>query len=341
MQPLITFLVPCYNSEDYMEKCINSILVGRKFANIEIIIVDDGSTDNTGKIADRYEKNYPDICRVIHQKNQGHGEGLNQGIRYGRGLYYKVVDSDDWIDEKAYRKTVQHLKRAEMQGGVDVFITNFVYEHIGNGTFNMHFRGILPQNRIFTWKETRPFFLTKHFMMHNCLFNMKLIHKMNVKLPKHIFYEDSYFTDIMISGTNRLYYVDEDFYRYLIGREGQSVNEEIMIKRAHHQYKLTWSLVNRLPIRKLMTKNPKLARYLVHELGYMLAETAVFMRLRRNKKSEYKMKQMWEHVMEKDSKIGKRLRYCSLATFIMFPGTVGREISIWIYRQTQKVMKFN
>ena len=92
---LLTITVPCYNSQDYMEKCIDSLLVGGE--RVEIIVIDDGSTDNTGAIADAYEKKYPSIVRAIHQENGGHGEGINQGVKHASGKYFKVVDSDDTL----------------------------------------------------------------------------------------------------------------------------------------------------------------------------------------------------------------------------------------------------
>ena len=93
MDKLITFAVPCYNSAAYMEHCVDTLLQGGD--DIEIILVDDGSTkDDTPAICDRYAEQYPDIVRAIHQPNGGHGEGVNQGLRNARGIYYKVVDSD-------------------------------------------------------------------------------------------------------------------------------------------------------------------------------------------------------------------------------------------------------
>ena len=100
MDKLITFAVPCYNSAAYMDHCVETLLQGGD--DIEIILVDDGSTkDDTPAICDRYAQQYPDIVRAIHQENGGHGEGVNQGIRNARGVYYKVVDSDDWVDVPA------------------------------------------------------------------------------------------------------------------------------------------------------------------------------------------------------------------------------------------------
>ena len=107
-QKLITFAVPCYNSAAYMRHCIETLLSAGEQA--EIILVDDGSTkDDTPAICDEYAAKYPTIVKAIHQENGGHGEGVNQGIRNATGLYYKVVDSDDWLDEAASQQGYQEL----------------------------------------------------------------------------------------------------------------------------------------------------------------------------------------------------------------------------------------
>ena len=97
---LLSVAVPCYNSQEYMRNCVDSLLAGGEL--VEILIVDDGSKDDTGKIADEYAAKYPTIVKAIHQENGGHGEAVNAGIRNATGLYFKVVDSDDWVNEEAY-----------------------------------------------------------------------------------------------------------------------------------------------------------------------------------------------------------------------------------------------
>ena len=106
MQKLITFAVPCYNSAAYMRHCIETLLSAGEQA--EIILVDDGSVkDETPAICDEYAAQYPTIVKAIHQENGGHGEGVNQGIRNATGLYYKVVDSDDWLDTDEGRRCIE------------------------------------------------------------------------------------------------------------------------------------------------------------------------------------------------------------------------------------------
>ena len=105
----LTVTVPCYNSESYLERCVESLLKERD--GLEIILVDDGSTDRTGQLADQYARAYPDVVRVVHKKNGGHGSGVNAGLMLANGIYFKVVDSDDWLDEAAFHKlmSVLHL----------------------------------------------------------------------------------------------------------------------------------------------------------------------------------------------------------------------------------------
>ncbi len=128
---LLTITIPCYNSEAYMRNCIDSLLPGGD--EVEILIVDDGSTkDNTAKIADEYEKNYPGVCRAIHQENGGHGEAVNAGLREATGIYFKVVDSDDWVNGEAYQEVLEVLRRFVYgDETLDMLVTNFVYEKNG------------------------------------------------------------------------------------------------------------------------------------------------------------------------------------------------------------------
>lgn len=127
---LLSVAIPCYNSEAYMSKCINSLLIGGE--EVEIIIVDDGSSDRTAEIADDYAEKYPTIVKAIHQENGGHGQAVNTGIKNATGLYFKVVDSDDWVNQDAYYeilKTLYDLTRGAET--VDLLISNFVYEKQG------------------------------------------------------------------------------------------------------------------------------------------------------------------------------------------------------------------
>ena len=144
----ITFTVPCYNSEEYMEHCIDTLLSADERA--EIIIVDDGSTDRTGEIADNYARNYPEIVRVIHQENGGHGAGVNAGLALASGKYFKVVDSDDWLDERELQKLLKKIREWEKREiTVDLIICNYLYDHsYENKVKRMGYKNVLKENQV-------------------------------------------------------------------------------------------------------------------------------------------------------------------------------------------------
>ena len=145
---LLSIAIPCYNSAAYMENCIKSLLPGGN--EVEILIVDDGSTkDNTAEIADRYEKEYPGICKAIHQENGGHGAAVNAGLKAATGIYFKVVDSDDWVDVKSYKKILAKLKEfVEKDDLPDMVIANYVYEKVGAKRKKViHYENALPVER--------------------------------------------------------------------------------------------------------------------------------------------------------------------------------------------------
>ena len=146
-QKLLTVTVPCYNSQDYMRGCVESLLTGGE--RVEIIIIDDGSTDATGAIADEYASKYPTIVKVIHQENGGHGEGINKGAKHATGIYFKVVDSDDKVSED-FPAFLDALEACEREGGVDLAVTNYYYVHTdGVGDRSIDYSNALPKNKIF------------------------------------------------------------------------------------------------------------------------------------------------------------------------------------------------
>ena len=179
----ITFAIPCYNSQDYMERAVESVLKGGK--DVEIIIVNDGSKDGTEEIGKRYEREYPDIVRVISQENGGHGEAVNTGLLHATGKYFKVVDSDDWLDEEALIQVLNQMKSFEEKDEeVDMFISNYVYEKVGAGHKKViHYRNCLPQERIFGWNDLGHFRVDQYILMHSVIYRTELLKLCQLRLP--------------------------------------------------------------------------------------------------------------------------------------------------------------
>ena len=337
---LLTITIPCFNSSPYMRKCIDSLLTGGD--RIEIIIIDDGSTDATGQIADEYTQKYRDVVKVFHQQNGGHGEGINKGVQNASGKYFKVVDSDDWVGEAELQQLVDTLDEMENQGGVDLVVSNYIYEHSDKRKKRtIRYRNIFPKNKVIGWENTHPFLPYQYLFIPSVIFRTQLLRDNWEDLPKHLFYEDNLFVYQMIPSTKRLLYLDIDLYHYQIGHHGQSVSEQEMIKNYMDQIKVTSLIVSSHNLTSTKNQYSKMERYMIHELRMMLMIATVFARLNKTQEADENLKVLWDEVIKQNPVIGKKLRYRSEAALLNFPGRWGREFCFFLYRCAQLLIQFN
>lgn len=334
---LLTVTVPCYNSQEYMEKCINSLLPGGD--RVEIIIIDDGSRDQTGAIADAFAEKYPDIVRVIHQENGGHGEGINRGLEYATGHYFKVVDSDDWVSED-FLPFLDKLEACSKEE-VDLFITNYYYVHSdGKRDRAICYRDCLPEYRVFCWEDTKSFKAHKLLTIHACTFRTDILRKWAHRLPKHIFYEDNLMVYQSLVHVNKMYYMNVDLYQYWIGRPDQSVQKSVMMQRYTHQLLVTELCFSACKLDDIPQK--KLKKYLCHELFILFGISIVYARLHKKKESDHNMEQMFKNCSLVDEKWSRHFRYHTPLWLICIPGRLGYWISTLVYWFTNvAVIRFN
>ena len=336
---LLSIAIPCYNSEAYMEKCIESLLKGGE--EVEILVVNDGSSDRTAEIADAYAEKYPTIIKAIHQENGGHGEAVNAGIRNATGLYFKVVDSDDWVNEEAYKqilKTLEELTRGPKT--LDMLISNFVYEKEGEERKKvMKYHHALPKDQIFTWKDVKVFMLGQYILMHSVIYRTELLRQCNFELPKHTFYVDNIFVFQPLPYVKTMYYLDVNFYRYFIGRTDQSVNETVMIGRIDQQIRVTKLMLDYYENSRITSH--KLRHYMVRYLEIMMVICSILAIKSGTDENMAKKKELWESVKKKDIFLYMRLRYGFLGQSMNLPGKGGRQVSIAGYKISQKFFGFN
>lgn len=335
---LLTFAIPSYNSQDYMEHCIESLLPGGD--DVEILVVDDGSKDRTAEIADEYERKYPGIVRAIHQENGGHGEAVNTGIRNARGLYFKVVDSDDWVDEAAYMKILNKLR--ELAGGentLDMFIANYVYEKEGVKHKRVMRYSALPQNKLFTWNDVNRFHKGQYILMHSVIYRTKLLRECGLVLPKHTFYVDNIYVYKPLPSVRNMYYMDVDFYRYFIGRDDQSVNEKVMISRIDQQIRVNKIMVDEFDLWKI--PNNRLRHYMFNYLEIITVISTIMLIRSGTAENLDKKRELWKYIKEKDIRLFYHLRRGILGSAMNLPGKSGRKISVAAYKLSQKVVGFN
>lgn len=336
---LLTITVPCYNSQEYMRKCLDSLLPGGD--EVEIIIVNDGSTDDTPRIADEYAERYPDIVRVIHQENGGHGAGLNSGIRNATGLYFKVVDSDDWFEPSAYEKLLNLVRKMYKKNLMaDLIVCNYVYENdhaIHKKVMNC--RRALPRNRMISWENKMHFRYTQYILMHSAIFRTQVLWDSKVVMPEHQFYVDNVFVYVPLPYVNTLYYLDVDLYRYYIGRSDQSVNEQVMIRRIDQQINVNRIIIDTYNSTEM--KSEGLEQYMRHYLKIMMGITSLFLVLSGSDADMEKKRELWKYLKKENPVLYKKTRWTAIGLGVNLPGRAGRRITIAGYRILQKCIGFN
>ena len=337
---LLSFAIPCYNSAAYMEKCIKSCLAGGD--DVEIIIVDDGSTkDDTLKIAKEYEAKYPNIVKAVHQENGGHGQAVNTGLANATGMFFKVVDSDDWVDVKSYKKILTKLKSfVEEDDLPDMLIANYVYEKVGAKRKKViHYENALPVDRMFGWDEMGHFKVDQYILMHSVIYRTQLIKEFGLKLPEHTFYVDNLFAFEPLPYVKNLYYLDVNFYRYFIGRDDQSVNEQVMIRRIDQQIRVNKIMFDDVKLHEIT--NEMCRKYMYSYLEIITTISTILAIISGTDENMAKKDELWAYMKEHDEETYKKLRHGVMGQLMNLPGKGGRKVAIGAYKLSQKVVGFN
>ncbi|MFT8357372.1 MAG: glycosyltransferase family 2 protein [Bifidobacterium aquikefiri] len=288
-QVTLSFIVPAYNVSAYLRRCLSS-LISCDASDVEVVLVDDGSTDDTGLIADGYAQAHPEMFKVIHQHNLGHGGAINSGLAHSTGAYVKVVDADDWVDPSSVILVLEALRRQLRQScAPDVVVTNYVYErerrlfkHV------VRFDNVMTSGRNISWDEVGPFRTNQYLMMHSLIFKASVLRISQMRLPLHMYYVDFIFSYQPLPCTSTLLYINTNFYHYYTGRKGQSVETKTMVSR----------ITQLLSVNQIMTKltpNPEtvprgLYRYMIHYLSINCVITSTFLILSK-KQENYRIKQ--------------------------------------------------
>ena len=336
----ISFAVPCYNSAAYMDTCIESIL--KCGDDIEILIVDDGSTkDDTAAKADAWQERHPGLIRAIHKENGGHGSAVNMGLANATGRYFKVVDSDDWLDEHAMAEIMVYLRRqAELPHPTDLVIGNYVYEKVHEGARTvMHYRNVFPEGREFGWADVGHFGQSQYLLMHSVYYRTEMLRKMKLTLPEHTFYVDNIFVYEPLVYVRTIRYFNVDAYHYFIGREDQSVNEKVMMGRMDQQLRVTRQMIDNVDPQAV--RNRHLRHYLRNYLSMMMCICSVFLRMRGGETDEQDLKDIWAYLKEQSPSLYRRVRSNALNLATNLPTEAGEKIGLKGYQIAQKIFKFN
>ncbi|WP_396232251.1 glycosyltransferase [Gleimia sp. 6138-11-ORH1] len=338
-QPLLSVIVPAYNSEEYLDRCLETLVDYQH--QVEVIVVNDGSTDGTQELAEAWAKRYPQNIRVCKQENKGHGGALNTGIAAATGLYLKVVDSDDWVNREAMETVLAELNDSIARGEtLDMLVTNYVYEKQGRDRKAvMRYRNALPVGRTVGWESLGRLRYEQYLMMHAVTFRTQVVRDSGLRILENTFYVDFIYSFVPLPYVKTLRYVDVDLYRYFIGRDDQSVNEKVMITRTDQLQRVNNALVDAMPRKEDL--HPRLFRYMIHYMRINFAALSVFLILAGSKEHLEQRELLWAKVKNERPDIYRSLSRGPLGRGISIPGRIGQHITIVGYRVSTAVLGFN
>ncbi len=344
MQKTISFGIPCYNSAEYMDHCIDSILTGSDYAeDVQIIVVDDGSSkDNTLAKAQEWQERYPTIVKAVHQENGGHGMAVMKALEHAEGTYFKVVDSDDWVDGASLAQLLAKLREfIATENRIDLVISNYVYEHVEDGKQNVvDYRRALPVGKVFGWDEIGHFGVAEYLLMHSLCYRSDVLRDGGLPMPAHTFYVDNIYAYVPFPRCKTMYYLDVDLYRYFIGRDDQSVNETVLTSRIDHYWRVARIMRDAYHLYSDI-ESVRLRNYMLSYFTIIMAICSVFSRLSDRDDAMDELQKLWDELKAYDARMYRHARHGVIGTGTNLPTKAGDKMTIGLYHVAQRLVKFN
>lgn len=337
----LTFVVPAYNMTEYLERCVMSLIAAKRNDDIEVLIVDDGSSDGTLEMAQKFEARYPGIVRAIHQENKGHGGTVNTGIAAASGMYVKVVDADDWVGPESLEQVMAVLREeADSTEPIDMLVTNYVYDKVSKRNKHVvNFRHAMKAGERLAWNDLGHFGLAEYILMHALTYRTAVVRESGMQLPEHTFYVDFIYAYQPFPWVKTMKYLDTPFYHYFIGRDGQSVQTDVMIRRVDQLRLVNQCMVRATPERGTVPDG--LYRYMIHFLAIESSVASVFMILSRDPENYEKKKDMWDDIKAYSPTIYKDVRKKAMSRALNLRGSIGRFVIRKGYFVAEHVVGFN
>ena len=227
----ITIIIPTYNMEKYLQKCLDSLLITDELLSLlEVLIINDGSKDRSSEIAHGYERKYPKIFRVIDKENGNYGSCINRGLKEATGKYIKILDADDEFITDNFAHLVKVLNEVD----ADVIISE-VFAHDEAGKRIHGSKRSLPPHQVVSFTDAITEYGLTGLFMHEITYRRELLIKMKYYQTERISYTDNEWAYIPMQNVQSLYYLDEEVYSYLRGRPGQTTDPEVVKRtQTHH-----------------------------------------------------------------------------------------------------------
>ena len=335
MEKLLTIGIPAYNIEEYLAQCLDSVLLPGIIDDLEVIIVNDGSTDRTEEIALSYQEKYPETVRVITKKNGGWGSGVNVAMSEAKGEFFKNLDSDDWFDEKGFRMLIKNMR----ENPADIMVSPGIEYSMKDGkTHPMQFPSVYTAERVMSFPEMCRD-LNYLFRMQCLAFRTAQIRKNNVHLDE-CYYADLELISYPLPGAETIYIQEEPVYMYRLGRDGQSMSFSSMAKHMDDITKVTKSIVSWYANLRETEKNPDCLAY-----WRRIAKVAITSYLNqpstvtdRKKQAEYvrELKEFKNMVIDENPELGTMEDYGIFAKILIKTNFVAYPVQAALWRAVMK-----
>ena len=263
---VLTIAIPVYNTEKYISRCLDSLLIDEILGDIEIITINDGSKDGSINVLKSYKDKYPQTIKIIDKENGGHGSGVNVGLENASGKYFRVIDSDDWVNSTEFIQFINNLKNDD----ADLVITNYSKEYVYNGNSELlTYKGLEDGKKYDIDKIDLSILNGEYFVMATSTYKTELLREVKLKLFEKTFYVDMQFNCIPILKLKTFKFYNLDIYRYFIGRPDQSMNLDNFVKNKSNHEKVMKNLIEfYCSVKGELSKNKK--EYISLILYYML-----------------------------------------------------------------------
>lgn len=238
MEKQISIIIPTYNMEKYISKCLDSLIIP-EFDQIEVLVVNDGSKDRSSEIAHSYAERYPDSIRVIDKENGNYGSCINTALPLATGRYVKILDADDTFDKTGFSELVSRLRDLD----VDVVFTHC--EVIDDQSRTLSVSGKYKNNQYnHIYNEINSRLYGAYTLMHWITYNIRIFKRFEYFQPVGISYTDTIWAFIPIIFCNTGIFLDLIVYKYLFGREGQTMNPKNMAKQISHFSQMAKAMID-------------------------------------------------------------------------------------------------
>ena len=269
MDKILTIIIPTYNMENYLSYCLDSLLIKENLEGVEVLVINDGSKDASSRIAHTYADQHPQTFQVIDKENGNYGSCVNRGLAEASGKYVKILDADDSFDKDNFEAFITFLKETD----ADLVVSDFAIVDEDRNVKRMVCHefpsGCIPLDKICT---TESF---SHIQMHALTYRRDVLSKLSYKQTEGISYTDQEWVFTPMAGVKSVGYFDKCVYKYLVGREGQTVNPAVKAKRMPDVCQCVYAM-SKAYEQYRNNISEQLRMYFYGRLDYMIREVYVF-----------------------------------------------------------------